>query len=369
MRRTTIILPTYNEEKSIQKVIEGIFEQQKKIPNWELSVLVVDSKSKDKTESLVKQLIKKNPRLYLLSVEKEGLGKAYVQGFESVIENLHPFVIFEMDADLSHDPIEIPNFLEQIEKGADFVIGSRYTKGGSIPKDWGLHRKIFSFGANLIVRFGFMKLSVKDWTSGYRAIKAWIVKESLPQIRPYSGYIFQIALLDNAMKKNAIIKEVPIQFAERKGGVSKINPGHYIITTLAYIVLYSSFIKFFIVGCIGFVVDFALSYLFIDVLFWPIWIATVISAEAAIVSNFSLNNIWSFADKKLENTAKAIIPNFLKFNLIALGSILIQAVGLELATFLFGKEYWYIYKIVIIFFIIIPYSYFLYTKFIWKKKP
>ena len=139
MRRAAIILPTYNESKTIVTVVENIFEVAKPLINWDIHVVVVDSDSPDKTGQIVEDLYNSNKKkfhnLHVIKTKKEGLGKAYVQGFTSAIEKIKPYVLFQMDSDLSHDPTKIPEFLAKIEKGADFVIGSRYIKGGSIPKD------------------------------------------------------------------------------------------------------------------------------------------------------------------------------------------------------------------------------------------
>lgn len=368
MRRAVIIVPTYNEAGNIEKLVHQIFSQIQKAKNWEIRVLVVDSKSPDGSEKIMRRLIKTYQRLHLLQVEKEGLGRAYTLGFQFAIEKFSPYLIFEMDADLSHDPKEITNFLHEIEKGADFVIGSRYIKGGSIPKDWGIHRKIFSIVGNIIVRLGFMKLNISDWTGGYRAVKTWLVKDALDHIKNYSGYVFQIALLDYALKHKAHIKEIPIQFKERNSGVSKINSIHFIVTIFLYIFLHSSFIKYAIVGGVGFLIDFGISYALIENAHFKVWLATLMSTETSIVSNFLFNNFWAFAHKKLEHDIKAYIPSFLKFNFISSGSIFIQTVGVQLLVNIFGRKLWYVYKVFIIVFIIIPYSYILYNRFIWKEK-
>lgn len=368
MRRLVIVLPTYNEGENIQTLINGIFDQVKKSPNWEMHVLIVDSKSNDNTGELVKKLKKQFNHLHLIETEKEGLGKAYVNGFNYAINHLNPYLIFEMDADLSHDPADIPKFIKKIERGADFVYGSRYIKGGSIPKDWGAHRKFFSVFGNLIFRLGFMKLKISDWTSGFRAIKTWVIKGALNHAKNYSGYVFQIALLDKAMKNGARIEEIPINFKERIHGTSKINFSQYIIQNLLYIFNHSSFIKFVIVGLIGFVIDFGISFLLIEKMHNVVWTSTIISAETAIIGNFFLNNFWSFAHKKIEHSPIAYIVSFLKFNFVSSGSLIIQTVGLQILVNFFGRNLWYLYKVLIIAFIIIPYSYILYNKVIWKDK-
>jgi dolichol-phosphate mannosyltransferase len=369
MKKALIVLPTYNEAGTIEKLIIDILHQNQKVPSWEIEVLVNDSHSTDDTEKIVKTLQKKYPqKIHLLETEKEGLGKAYYQSFSYALETIHPFVIFQMDADFSHNPNDIPMFLKEIEKGADIVVGARYIKGGSIPKNWGWYRKILSIFGNLTIRSGFMKLNIHDWTSGFRAIKSWLIKDSLKFIKDYSGYVFQIALLDQAVKKNARIAEVPINFIDRKYGKSKIYFSQYIFQILLYIFNYSSFVKFVIVGLIGFAIDFGISYLGIEKLHKQVWLITLLSTETAIISNFLLNNFWSFAHKKIEGGPGKYLFNFLKFNFVSAGSVAIQTVGLQILVIIFGRNLWYLYKILIIAFIIIPYSYILYNKFIWKNK-
>ncbi len=369
MKKALIILPTHNEAGTIEKLIKEIFNQQNKTQVWELNVLVNDSESTDKTNKIIKNLIKIYPKkLFLISSKKQGLGKAYLQSFSFALKNLKPYIIFQMDADLSHDPKLIPIFLKEIEKGADFVIGSRYIKGGSIPNNWGMHRKIFSIFGNLIIRFGFMELKIHDWTSGYRAIKSWLIKDSLNHIKKYSGYVFQIALLDKAVKKNAVIKEIPLNFVDRIYGKSKIIFFQYVFSILLYLLMYSTFIKFVIVGIIGAIVDFGLSYLLgISSPNRSVKLITLISTESAIISNYLLNNFWSFNEKKKTPLKKDFYIDFFKFNLVSFGSVLIQILGMSFLTNIFGRNLWYLYKFLIIVFIIIPYSYILYNKIIWKS--
>lgn len=368
MKKAVVVIPTYNEIGSIEIIVSKIFEVAKAVTNWEVHILVVDSNSNDGTQEKIESLMKRYPKLHLLKTKKEGLGKAYTQGFQYALEKINPYVIFEMDADLSHPPEKLPEFLHEIENGADFVIGSRYIKGGSIPADWGLHRKIFSIAANLVVKLGFMKLKISDWTGGFRAIKVWVIKEALSHIKNYSGYVFQIALLDFALKKNVHFKEVPFHFKDRTHGISKIYTTQYIIQIFHYVFTHSSFVKFIIVGFIGFGLDFGLSYLFIEKIKAAIWLATIVSTETAIINNFILNNFWSFSYKKIAGGKLSYFLKFIKFNFVSLGAILIQTVGISLAAGFFGKQNWYIYKVIIILFIVIPYSYILYNKFIWKER-
>jgi len=380
MKKALVVLPTYNEARTIERLIIDILAQDQNAPNWEIDVLVNDSSSTDDTAKKVKILQKKYlNRIYLLETKKEGLGKAYHQAFVYAIDNIQPFVIVQMDADFSHNPNDIPSFLDKIAKGADMVIGARYIKGGSIPKNWGIHRKILSVLANLIIRLGFMKPSIHEWTNGYRAIKIWLIKDALEHIKNYSGYVFQIAMLDYAIKKEAKLAEIPNNFIDRKYGKSKIFVSQYILQIFAYIFSHSSFIKFVIVGFIGFAVDFSFAYLFINKFYLNKPSANMASAEIAIFFNFLLNNFWSFKDKKITGGFFAYLIKFVTFNFVSSGSILIQGAGLSLALRFFGDKNinvfglfstssWIIYKVLIIAFVIIPYSYILYNKVIWKKK-
>lgn len=369
MKKAIIVIPTYNERGNIQQLIDSIISTTASITNWEVGILIVDSSSPDGTLTVVKELQKKYANLHVIETKKEGLGKAYISGFTYAIEHLNPYVLFEMDADLSHNPKYIPSFLQKIEKGADFVIGSRYIKGGSIPSNWGFHRKLFSVCANLFVRLGFMRLSTSDWTGGYRAIKVWVIKSALSHVSSYSGYVFQVALLDFATNKKATIAEVPIQFVDRTAGESKINSVQYIIQTFLYVLTHSSFVKFVITGFLGFGVDFGFSYFFINAMHIAKTTATIFSSEIAIVSNFLINNFWSFKHKKINGGLFSYIKSFLLFNFVSSGSILIQWAGMLFALHVFGDRgaMWILYKILIIACVVIPYSYILYNKVIWKK--
>lgn len=371
MKKALVILPTFNEKENIKTLIPAIFEITKNetLKKWELHVLVIDDSSPDHTAEEVKKLIKKYPRLHLIIGKKQGLGKAYLHGFAWAEKNLQPYVVFEMDADWSHDPKTVPLFLKKIEEGADFVVGARYfIKGGSIPKTWALHRKILSFCANLIVRLGLMNLSVRDWTNGFRCIKFWFIKEIASEMNPFNGYVFQIALLDKASKRGLKISEIPCQFDDRKEGISKINTLQYIVNTLTYIFIYSSFIRFLIVGTSGFIVDIGVSILLVQIIKQNVYWSNIASMELAVLWNFILNNFWSFSHKKIVPSVSTYFKSFLLFNLTSFGSFAIQLGGIFILSSLFGKDNWVLWKISTIIFIVIPYSYFFYNKIIWKKR-
>ncbi|MEI7652756.1 MAG: glycosyltransferase [bacterium] len=368
MRTAVIVLPTYNEASSIEKVIHGIFAQQEHLTNWELSVLVVDSDSPDKTGDIVTTLAQKSyPRLHLLKSKKEGLGKAYLTGFAAAIKDLGAEVLFEMDSDFSHDPAEIPHYLREIDRGADMVVGTRYSKGGSIPANWGLDRKIYSIGANMVIRLGFMRMKNTEWTNGYRAITSKLVLQIVPAMGSYTGYVFQVAFLDKAMLAGAKIVEIPIQFTDRVYGESKINAKQYAFQTFAYVFNNSSFIKYLIVGVTGAIVDIGGMRFLWKVVGLDVLLANRISMELAVITNFLLNNFWAFSHKRVKGGVPAYLKSFLQFNLIAIGSFIIQEGCIRLGISLFGVEHATLYKVLTIGFVIIPYSYILYNKVIWKK--
>lgn len=370
MKKAVIVLPTYNERENIKRLIPAIFEIVKSIANWQIDVLVVDDKSPDKTASAVRALQKKFKKLHLIQGDKKGLGNAYRRGFAYALKHLTPDILIEMDSDWQHDPQLIPDFLKQVDQGAEFVLGSRYVKGGSIPVNWALYRKFLSYiGNSLVLKFGFMNLSINDWTTGYRAIKADFIGQTLHKYKELEGYTFQVATLDNAIKRGLKIQEIPLAFKNRKVGASKINTFDFIIKNLLYIALNSTFARYAIVGFVTAGIDFGLSFIFIEFINTTIRTATVISASTAIVTNFALNNFWSFSHKKVHNSISAYAQAFTKFAVVAIGSVAIQAVLLELATKRFGMPYWYLYKALIIGFIIIPYSYTIYNFVIWKDQP
>lgn len=219
-----IVLPTYNEAENVKEAINRIFNQHKVLkPPYLLSILVVDDNSPDGTGNIVTKLQQIYPNLHLITGKKKGLGAAYIRGFKYALKNLSPDILFEMDADLSHDPNLIPKFIGKIEDGADFVIGSRYIKGGSIPKDWGLMRKLNSKFGNLFATYVAGLEGVKDTTSGYRAIKANILRDiDLDSIQT-AGYVFQIKILYLAQKAGAKVAEVPLKFKDREKGSSKLR--------------------------------------------------------------------------------------------------------------------------------------------------
>ncbi|MBI4130374.1 glycosyltransferase family 2 protein [Candidatus Roizmanbacteria bacterium] len=363
--KVVIILPTYNEVDSIEPLItalQTIFEQEKR---YVFSILVVDDNSPDGTAKKVHSLKRKFHNITLLAGEKKGLGAAYVRGMHYAIDHMQAAILFEMDADLSHPPKLIPQFLRKIEEGADLVIGSRYIQGGSIPADWAWNRKLYSIVGNLIIRFGLMIPRIHEWSSGFRAIRSSVFISVSAGLEQYAGYTFQAAFLHRVMQHGFTVAEVPLNFIDRKYGTSKFIAYEYIPGVLRYVLYNSSFIRFCIVGFTGFLINTIGLEAFYRMGLSP-GIAASIGAEFAITSNFFFNNFWTFSYKRIRQK-KSLMKKFFHFNTVAIGAVVIQGLVVGIGTSFFGDETRLIFLVLAVIVFIVPYSYFMYNRFIWKQ--
>ena len=213
--KTLIIIPTYNELENLPLLVE---EVHKIVPH--VDILVADDDSPDGTGKLADELAAKDERINVLHRKlKEGLGKAYVDGFQWALDRDYE-LIFEMDCDFSHQPKHLPEFIAAT-KDADLVLGSRYIKGGGTV-GWGLSRKIISSGGNWYARM-ILGLPYKDLTGGFKCFRRKVL-ESLDIHNLYSfGYCFQIELTYRAHKKGFRIAQTPIIFPDRERGQSKMS--------------------------------------------------------------------------------------------------------------------------------------------------
>lgn len=346
VKTAVIIIPTYNERGNIPALLTALQKVFSTIDSWQMKVLIVDDTSPDKTYQLVEELQPKYSFLHLLvNKKKSGLGGAYLKGMKEAFTTLKADVVFEFDADLSHDPTKIPDFLSKIDQGADMVLGSRYRAGGGIPQDWGVHRKFLSVVGNLVIMVVFGDFSIRDWTSGFRAITKSVYKAVHTELTSerFSGYTFQIGFLHKTVSKGFKVVEVPFQFVDRTYGESKLGP-EYIFNNLHYILKVRleefgllRFAKFGLIGGLGATIQLT-SFSILRLLIPDLWVlftipvinqpftgfllSQFISIELAIISNFILNNSWTFADRKL--TIPEVPTKFATFNLASGGSILIQ---------------------------------------------
>jgi dolichol-phosphate mannosyltransferase len=211
--KTLIIIPTYNERENIGLLIPEI---RKVAP--EVHILVVDDGSPDGTSQFVKGLSERD--VFVLDrAAKEGLGKAYVAGFRWALERQYDY-IFEMDADFSHDPKYLPDFLEAIRE-SDLVIGSRYKSGVNVV-NWSMSRLLLSYFANMYARI-VTNIPVMDCTGGFKCFRRTVLETLDLDSIASSGYSFQIEVNFFAWKKGFRITEIPIVFTDRKRGASKMS--------------------------------------------------------------------------------------------------------------------------------------------------
>ena len=384
MNKVVIVIPTYNEVNNVAPVVVALHRVFRQCQGYDMHILFVDDNSPDGTSKQIDKLIAKYSFVHILNNKRKGgLGHAYKKGFVVAIDKYHADIIFEFDADLQHDEKIIPAMLSSIASGADLVLGSRYIRGGGIPSTWPIYRKFLSVMGNHFIRFVMGNFRVHDWTTGYRAIKTLVVSDIMRSMNniAFHGYTWQIGFLVKTIQKGYKVAEVPFVFRDRTEGHSKLGP-EYIFNTLRYImkvriseILNNRIFKFLVTGGTGTLVQITALYFYRMGLGYQL--ANFLSIETAIVSNFTLSNLWTFADRKL--SAIQIPGKFLQFNLASAGSILIQMLIAFLGEKFIGLLPLFIVPIVnihvdtgMIFSIVgiligMFWNFFAYSKFVWKK--
>ena len=376
-----IVIPTYNEKGTIGLCIEGLEKEFPKIPH-EMHILVVDGNSPDGTADLVRQLSQKYPNVHLLlEKEKQGIGAAYVLAMKQAMKEMGANVVIEMDGDLQHNPAAIEKFVVEIDKGADVVVGTRYIKGGSIPKDWGPHRKFISVFGNIFARLMMGMWDCHDVSSGFRAtrVRGFLEKVELDNLLS-KRFGYKLDLYYRLHQLGAKVAEVPLEFHPREAGdskqeLAKISKNDFLDTLMVVTKIRWSksqrILKFAVVGVIGFLFQTLIFELLLrsnqPFLRLP-FNATALAAECAVVSNFILSNLWTFGDRKLKI---AQVPSKLvQFNLGSLGSIGAQWATLRISTYLFGSGFWPVhFSYIIGIGLGMISNYLVYSRIIWRKKP
>jgi len=370
MQRVVIVMPTFNEVKNIGWMIDELFVKEFPKIKADMHLLVVDANSPDGTAKIVEEKMKKFANLHLLKKEKEGLGADYVAGFKYAMNELKADAVMEMDADGQHPPDNVKRMVDAYLDGADYVIGSRYIPGGSVPKEWAFSRKAMSYLGNLFIRLVWLKFNIHDTTTGFRLTKVDGVlnKIDLDNLMAKERFAYKVDLLYQSIKNAKRVKEVPLEFKPRLKEKSKFNPKEMTTTFKVAIILgikdKQRFIKFGVVGFIGYLVN-AISLKIMTSVGAPGLFAWSLPVELAIISNFALNNLWTFKQEKISGL-KNIIYKFVQFNLTSMGALIIQTIAGNIGDLIFGVGARQLVLPFIIVFLVLPYNYFMYNAVIWK---
>lgn len=218
-----IVIPTYNERGNVRPLVTQV-EKLLSECDFEGYLFFVDDASPDGTGEIAEELANEYENIFVHHRQgKLGLGSAYREAFEIVLTKMEVDYIFEMDADLSHDPKYITRFIQKLAEGYDVVVGSRYVKGGGV-EGWPFRRRLISKGANYMARL-ITGVDVKDMTSGYRAYRVDALRSIDFQSLTSEGYAFQVEILFKCAEASLKIGESPFIFKERSAGESKLGKG------------------------------------------------------------------------------------------------------------------------------------------------
>jgi len=371
--KVAIVIPTYNEAENIGRLIEALASEFHRTPEEDFHILVVEGNSPDGTADVVWEKSVKYDFVHLLMEQKKaGLGAAYTRGFRYAIEELNPDVIVEMDADFQHDPKDVTRLVQEIKNGCDYIIGSRFIRGGSTPKEWALSRKLMSIGGNLFSKVILGIFEVNDFTSGFKAsrVRGFVDKIDLNSVLS-SGFAYKLDLLFRMHKLGAKIKEVPIKFGLRDRGDSKMAKNNWldslrVVFTLRYNEN-KNFFKFCVVGFVGLFVDTGLFNL-LRVTLFKSSLAVLVSGFIAMLTTFLLNDNWSFQERKIEDFSKKIL-SFVVYVVFSLIPIFVRSRLVYFAGRTFGDTFVIsntAFFIGIVFGL--AWNFVVYSKLIWKKK-
>jgi dolichol-phosphate mannosyltransferase len=365
--KIVITLPTYNEKDNIRLLIPALWEQFAGLQH-EMHVLVVDDHSPDGTADAVREMMATYPELHLITGEKQGLGAAYIRGLTYALQELQAEAVMEMDADFSHKPEDVPRLLAALDQGADFVIGSRYVPGGSIPDNWGWLRQAISRWGNILARYLAGLYRVKDCTAGFRAIRSSLLQHIDFGSLNVQGYAFQIALLNQAIRHGARVREIPVDFIDRQRGVTKLGLHDIIefVLNVWWIRFQASrtFLRYAAVGSIGVVVNLA-TFIWLIHLGLNKFLASPLAIEVAIINNFFFNNYWTF---RARNSRDPLLLKGLKFKGVSLLALCVSFAAFLGLNLTFPHTAPYIHQAIAI----LPASfvnYFLNTYWTFRERP
>lgn len=328
----SLIIPTYNERDNIMSLVQRIHGA---LSNYDYEIVFVDDDSIDGTAELASALSAKYPVKVIVRKNKRGLASAVVSGLEQITGQ----IVGVMDADLQHPPEVIPSLIQRIESGADVVIASRYVRGGAC-QGWNLTRKVISKGAIFLAHMLLPSTrQVRDPMSGFFMLKRQVIANA--DLKPTGYKILLEILMAGEFGK---VVEVPYTFITRSRGESKLNARQQ-IDYLKHV--YSlirrkgellRFVKFCLVGLSGVLVNVGLLWLLTEFAGLFYLASAAISIETSIISNFALNDYFTFSDRRLPGV-KSFLGRLLKFNLVSLAGLAINMGVLGLLTQVFGIYY------------------------------
>ena len=324
----SIIIPTYNEKENISFLVKNLHRIFKR--NYEL--IIVDDNSPDKTGELAEKLSERYP-IYTIHRNERGLATAVIEGFKHARGD----VLCVMDADLQHSPEIVLALTRKLENGADIAIGSRYIKNGGI-ESWSLKRKIISICAKILAHLLLPRIrTIKDPLSGVFALKKKVINNVLFQPIGYK-ILLEILIKGNYNR----VVEVPYIFKCRERGKSNLRLKEY-IDYLKHLYQLEKidreaerFLKFCLVGFFGVFVNMGLLWILTEFIGLFYLISAVFSIQTAIFFNFTLNEIWTFKDRRLK---ASVLKRALRFNLISFGGLIVNFVILYALTAYLGIFY------------------------------
>ena len=319
------VIPTYNEAPNIEPLLRrltGLYRDAGTV------FLVVDDRSPDGTARLARQFAARDGRVHVLEGPRRGLGRAYARGMAHALDVIGAGAVVQIDADFSHDPADAARLLARLASGADVALGSRYAPGGTLDPRWPAGRRLLSLWGNRLARRLAGIRGVRDCTSGFKAIRAEALRAAGPEGIQARGHAFQLLLLHRLLHCGARVVEEPIHFRERDRGRTKLGAAgmlefFYHLWRLQ-LARRRVLIRYGLTGLVGALVNLGSFQLLIE-LGLDKFLASPIAIELSIVSNFLMNERWTFADRVMTGRKRV---RGLMFNAAALA-----ALALSYATF------------------------------------
>jgi dolichol-phosphate mannosyltransferase len=338
--KACVILPTYDEAENVRVLIPAIFAQADQLRSHELHVVVVDDDSPDGTAAVVRELQGRYRGLHLVTGRKSGLGEAYKRGMSWAMEHLEPDLVLQMDADLQHPPALIPLFVALAGYGFTLVIGSRFAPGGSTP-EFSLWRRLMSLFGNWLIRFLGGLPRLHDCTSGFRCIRAELLRRCDFSFLSTRGYSFQSSLLFELLRNGARPIEVPMEFGRRAQGESKLSLRDQ-VEFLANVLKIrfrrsEEFFRYCVVGGLGVLVNMGVL-VAVRRAGVRLEVASPVAIELSIVFNYVLNAAWTFRRRAV--VQGPVAGRFVRFHLVAAAAGLVNYAALLVLARIFGV--WYV---------------------------